>query len=135
MVGQESSGCPLRWLQVSACDGQPHQSGWVAAAAGPASESLEVLNPVAAPVKSHFTTLKQAFDDLYCFFELAYPRGCGLEGQSGLLVINRVPAGTNTQLEAAAGQDVDRRRFFGRRRWMAKVIVQDERANPDQGRG
>ena len=68
--------------------------------------------------------LPEALYDMYRLFEAAHPQRCRIEGDAEAVVLVLILSSSNTKLEPAATQHVERRRFLRQSGRMAEVVVE-----------
>ena len=77
----------------------------------------------------------QCAHDGQALSEARHPHARWVHGDAGVLVVRPQPARAHAELEAAARDDVERRRLLGQDDGMPEVVVEDERAYPQRRRG
>ena len=81
---------------------------------------------------------EEPLENLDRLLQSAHPDAGRVEGEAGLLVLAAQPARAEPELEAPAGQRVERRRLLGEDDGVAIVVVDDHRPDPEpagDGRG
>lgn len=76
-------------------------------------------------------TVEQRAEDLDALRQPSFPDRWRIEGSAHRLVLVRIVAGTESELEPTSRCVVERRDLLGEENRMTKVIVQDGRPQPD----
>jgi hypothetical protein len=77
----------------------------------------------------------QGAHDLEALLQTPDAHRRGIHGDARLLVVRGQPAGAHPELEAAIGDHVERGRLLGQDDGVAEVVVQDQSADAQRGRG
>ncbi len=90
---------------------------------------------VMVPFEGRAARVPQRTQDLDALGQPRHPHPGRIHRDAGLLVVRRHPAGTEPELEASAGDDVERGRLLGEHDRVAEVVVEHERTDAKRRRG
>ena len=98
-------------------------------------EALGLRDPVVLPGEGGAARAPHGLQDLEALRQAGDAHRRALHRDPRLLVVGRLPAGAQAELEAAAGHDVEGRRLPGENDGMAEVVVEDQRPDTQRGGG